>query len=186
MTHFPTCTGCAVERKTCPDLARLRAALAGFGATTVKHKCKNRAPRFMPGAAVMIHTVSGDGNVTEDGDAVMADYRGVFVRESGSKGIAYIAKGTIDDNHSGADGGYPFEPRGGGRGFVKIPMSRMKLIDGAPSADVTPCKKCGSLFVLTGICHAAFPNTAECPPRPGISFLGGAIKLVGSEWMDAT
>ena len=182
MTHFPTCTGCAVERKTCPDLARLRAALAGFGATTVKHRCKARVPRFVPGAPVIIHTYSQNGEMSENG-IELADYRGVFVREDGSRGIAFIAPGTIDEKHRGTTAdGYPFEPKPNGIGFVKLTLTRMRPIEGEPPVDASECPVCKSLYGITSICERECSgNGASCPNRK--TFLGGILALEGKNWV---
>jgi hypothetical protein len=181
VTHFPTCTGCSVERKTCAELARLRTALKGFSATTVKHRCEDRVARFVPGTPVIVHTYSQNGQMSENG-IELADYRGVFIREIGSRGLAYIAPGTIDETHrSNPDNGYPFEPKTNGVGFVKLTLTRMRPIEDEPPVDASECPVCKSLYGITGRCEGADIGTGPCPNRK--TFLDGMIALEGKSWV---
>lgn len=146
MTHFSACTGCAVDTTQCASLRTIKGAIRGLGITTVRHRCGVRVPRYEPGCAVWIKTFDSRESGDEDGPRV-SWFPGVFISQKGSRAIAFIKPGALDEL---SDEDYPFQPEN--RGFVKVPLSRVKDRDGVP-VSVVPCLTCGDVPALSGCGH---------------------------------
>ena len=146
MTHFSACTGCAVPTSECETLATLKAAIKGLHITAVRHRCVTRQPRFTPGQAVWIKTFACRDSADEDGPPICW-FPGIFVRQKESRAVAFIAPGALEeDGTEGHD--YAFETDG--RGFVKVPLSRMRPRVFAARVPVEECPACGDIPTLTG------------------------------------
>lgn len=181
MTAFPTCTGCSIVRASCPTLAGLKAAIAGMNVTTMRHRCKARQPMFLPGAPVWVETYSNDIKEWEPerGETpIYRDWPAVFIRQEGSKAIAFIQPGALADDDATA-----FVPKANGRGFVKVTLSRVRAREGAIVEDISECKRCGVIPTIELACKRDDPsNYPKCEYYKPVTFLGGAIQLHNGQW----
>jgi hypothetical protein len=149
MTAFPTCVGCSRVKATCPRLIDIKTRIAGLRVTSLRHQCADIIPRFRPGEPVLVRTAASDENAfDENGDFMWERFEGVFIKQIGSKGLAFIKPGAV-----GIDCNLPFEPRNNGQGFVKIPLSRIEGRTAAPDGDAAECSHCGEYPGLTGKCQ---------------------------------
>lgn len=183
MTHFHACTGCALKGKPCASREALAAAVKGLGVSSIRHRCKVRVPTYEPGAAVLILT-HASSEPSEDDEPRRGWFPGIFIRQSGTQVIAFIAPGAVA---AGLSAAYPFEPQR--NGFVKAPFSRIKPSDHAPPADMTHCSLCDSYPAFQRGCrgHDEFGRRV-CPlrlqqPEPA-SNPEGANRLVTWETID--
>lgn len=162
MTYFHACVGCAVDKRTCCDLDRLKSILGGFGVTSLKHKCKSRQPKFTPGCGVFIRTVASmdtESEYYDDDGPTIGIFPGVFIEEKASKGFAFIKPGTPDK-----DGTCEFD--GKNDGYVKVPLSRITMRESAPVISVEQCNWCCKIPSLTGKCGNPDPfGRNECLHR---------------------
>ena len=117
MTYFSTCTGCGVARSDCQTLIAVKKAIAGLRITTVRHRCAQREPMYRPGDAVWIKTVAWQGG---DEEPPLCEFPGVFIEQKQRKAIAFIKPGSLDGS-----GDEVFSTDG--RGYVKVPLSRLIL-----------------------------------------------------------
>lgn len=149
MTYFSTCTGCGVARSDCQTLIAVKKAIAGLRITTVRHRCAQREPMYRPGDAVWIKTVAWQGG---DEEPPLCEFPGVFIEQKQRKAIAFIKPGSLDGS-----GDEVFSTDG--RGYVKVPLSRIHPRSGVPPTSVAECH-CGDRPGVTGECsgnerHAA-------------------------------
>lgn len=128
MTTYRTCIGCANSLTDCATLAAVRKQTAGLGITSMKWRCKDRAPRFQPGDAVWARTTPVFGW------EIMEDFPATFISAAGSRALVKIEAGAPARN---AD--YEFEPKNGGGGYCRLPLSRLSERDGERQ---TVCKHC--------------------------------------------
>ncbi len=130
MTAYRTCVGCALQGKPCVTRAAMREKLAGLGVTSIKWKCKSRLARFLVGDPVFAFTLG----CVEEGEAYMDHFPAVVVEVKGANAIVFIESGAagLED--------VPFEPKGSGNGFCKIPLSRLREREGERE---TICPSCG-------------------------------------------
>lgn len=181
MTVFPTCNGCARDKSDCPTLAALKAAIAGKSVTTVRHRCRQREPRFRPGDPIWVDTFSGDGGLDEDigrVEPVRREWPGYFISEKKSKGHVYIKPGApaLDDEE------YTFEARN--KGFCNIVLARLRPREGE-WVDPFYCGRCMVHPKLEGFCNASTPERKKCKHHKPVMFLGGVIELTHcGEWID--
>lgn len=135
MTYFHTCVGCARQHDPCETRASIRECIKGLAIGSLKHRCPVRIAKYGAGEPVFVLTVdSYKGDVDEDGP-VRDWFPAHFIRQHGTRGVAYIAPGASSEKSWAA-----FE----GTGFVKVPMSRIKPRDGE-RLDVTECRQCGAM-----------------------------------------
>ena len=144
MTAFPTCHTCAFPSATCATRDALRSAIAGLGITSVKHRCRDFQPAFMPGDAVKVETVAWFHSDDDDPPPKLW-FPGHFVRLTGRRALVYVPEGAEDLNAEEVK----FEPNG--TGFLKVPLARVAHRD-APSVDVTECRWCGAIPALGNPC----------------------------------
>lgn len=152
-----TCTGC-VMNGACAHAPDLRAKLKGLGIRTVKFACKHRRDLFLPGHAVLFTTFiteEWDGDYGGGSERTQVSYPGHVIKQMGSKVFGFIKPGV--DDASGE--GIPFEPKA--NGFVKMPISRVKLDERREPADVTECRWC-SRFIALG--HSCEKDQHYTPP----------------------
>lgn len=132
-----TCNGCTYDG-ACERQADKRAALRGFGITTVKFICKDRRDVFSPGQPVVFTTYITDDDGEYHSPVMEVSYRGHCIKQIGTKVIGFIKPGA--EEVCGEE--IPFEAKNGG--FVKMPMRRVKPDDTRPYADLSYCDQCGA------------------------------------------
>lgn len=136
MTYFHACVGCAHDKATCNAFLTFKENLKGLGITSVKWRCAERRDRFHIGQPVWALTTCFYGGDYQD-DWHRDEWPGHIIRLTGSTALVYIEPGADAKDHGHGD--LPFEPKSGGRGFCKIPLSRLKTRIGD---DETICKQC--------------------------------------------
>lgn len=127
--RYRTCLGCKFEGLPCGERDVMRAKVAGLGITSVKWKCDWRRPAFKPGDLVTVCILMfEDPNDYGSYALSFENFDGIFIRDAtgSTKKIVYIQPGTIGDEDS------PFDPKGGGTGFCKLPRAYIKPRDGVP------------------------------------------------------
>lgn len=151
MTHFPTCTGCAVDRSSCSTLTLIKRTIVGFRFTSVRHKCAFRIAQYILGTPVWVKTCARRGPPSDpdygDGPPIFW-YPGVFIEQKETKGIAFIHPGSL-----GEGGGEDERFETDGIGYVKVPLSRIRpRPEGEPMTrdNLKPCRLCGDIPVLSG------------------------------------
>jgi hypothetical protein len=109
----------------------LRDMLRGLGVTSIKWKCKSRVARINVGDPVWALTVWSTNNMGESGEPSRDYFPGIAVREMGTKMLIYIAPNSPgrEDPELAFDG----------KGFCKIPLSRIERREGEP---VKVCRHC--------------------------------------------
>ena len=80
MTHYKTCTGCAVDRKTCKRLLTVKAAVAGLSITTVGFRCPERVDKNPIGSRVKALV-----RYSLDGESYAEDFHGTVVGHRGPR-----------------------------------------------------------------------------------------------------
>lgn len=166
LTHFHACVGCEREKQPCDRRQVIKDAIAGLRVRSVRHVCTGRSPLYTPGCAVLVKTVAWTGSKPdydpEDGPPICW-YRATFIEQCGPKALAYIPAGRwpTDD-----DGDYAFEPQG--NGMVKVPLSRMKPLDGIEPVDVTPCQCCSAITSIGQRCGQPGDLEYGLYGRPGL------------------
>jgi hypothetical protein len=145
MTSFRTCAGCASKEQDggCDHLFILKSHISGLGVTLVKHRCAHRVDKFLPGDAVTVNTFPSC--TPEDGEIpAKQDFPAIFISAHGLKAVCFIRPGTEGQY------GDEFEPKGGNKGFVKVPLSRVLAREGVPRATLAACVRCGEVPSLIG------------------------------------
>lgn len=136
MTYFHTCVGCASDKNTCGAFAAFKEKIKGLGITSVKWRCLNRVGRFHIGQPVWaLTTVIYRGGYDLD-EVCRDEWPGHIIKLLGSSALVYIKPGVQAKDH---DEEAPFEPKSGGNGFCRIPLSRLVARDGD---DEEICKSC--------------------------------------------
>ncbi|MCV9940880.1 hypothetical protein OIU35_31405 [Boseaceae bacterium BT-24-1] len=143
--RFLTCTGCKFNGD-CDLAAVKRADLKGHGIRTIKFACKRRADIFQPGQAALFTTFVSDEDEAHRGGVMEVTYPGHVIKQMGSKVFGFIKPGAED-----TDGyGIPFEAKV--RGYVKMPLTRVKTDGSRDAANVDSCKWCGQHVGLGDVC----------------------------------
>lgn len=154
---YRTCQGCTHEKHPCAARDALRAKLKGIGVTSIKWKCADRVSRFNVGDAVWAMTVAGHSEGYYDqGEPLRDEFPATLIRLIGSKALVFIVPGVEGKGHCGD--GIPFETRG--RGFCKIPLSRLTARDGKAEAICKDCEQPESMGHQEGY-SCAFKMTAN-------------------------
>lgn len=136
MATLRTCQGCIAQGQPCEAREKFLSSIKGYGITSVKWKCKERVPRYKAGDPVWALTVAGHSEGYFDhGEPLRDEFPATVIRMVGAKAIVFIKPGTEGKGHCGD--GVPFETTG--RGFCKIPLSRLTVRDGQLEAI---CKFC--------------------------------------------
>lgn len=143
MPRFNTCHTCMKPAATCPTRERLNTAIAGLGITSLKHRCPDYAPAFLPGDPVKVDTIAWYPQ--EDDRPPRCWFPGHFIRLVGQRALVFVpAKAMSLDGCE-----YEFEPHG--NGYLKLPLSRVAHRNGEP-ADVIACTWCGCILGLGEAC----------------------------------
>jgi hypothetical protein len=144
MTYFHTCIGCK-KRSGCNHLKDIKDHIGGFGITSVKHRCPHRESLFLAGDPVIAETrVDYD---FEDGDPPIAKFKGWFIAQSGTKGIVFIQPGETDLEQD-----MEFTQRSGGKGYVKILLTRIEADETRERMDIIECGECGQRVTFVDEC----------------------------------
>lgn len=143
MTVFRSCHTCARPAPACEARAKLQAAIAGLGITSVKHRCAEYAPAFEPGDAIRVTTWAWFHN--DEDPPPKLDFPGHFIRLVGQRALVFVPKGAPDLNGNDIE----FEPHG--NGYLKVPLSRVAQRD-APTVDVSECRQCGAILGVGDPC----------------------------------
>jgi hypothetical protein len=93
VTSYTTCTNCAADKHACDRRASVRAAIKGFGITSVKFQCSTRIARFQPGQRVEVCWPVYDDC---DGMPNLESWKATVIAETGSR---FVIK--VDDADSG-------------------------------------------------------------------------------------
>ena len=144
MTYFHTCIGCK-NRGNCDHLKDIKDHIVGLGITSLKHRCPHREQLFLAGDPVIAETrVDYD---FEDGEPPIAKFKGWFIAQSGTKGIVFIQPGSED-----LEQGMEFTPRYGGKGYVKILLSRIEADESRERMRIIECAQCGQRVSFVDEC----------------------------------
>lgn len=135
--HTLTCRTCALPAATCPTRDALKKSVAGLGITSVRHRCRDYRPAFLPGDAVRVSALAWPHR-DEDDPPPRLDFPGHFIQLVGTKALVFVPKDAEDLNGEGVG----FEPMGGG--YLKVSLARVAHRDAEP-ADVTACTWCGAI-----------------------------------------
>ena len=136
MTYYHACVGCAHDKATCDAFAAFKEKIKGLGLTSVKWRCPERVDRFHVGQPVWALTTVIYGDGYNDENVCRNEWPGHIIRLLGPSALVYIKPGVQAKDY---DDEAPFEPKSGGNGFCKIPLSRLKTRGGE---DETICKQC--------------------------------------------
>lgn len=144
MTAFRTCHTCMYPAATCQTREALQRALAGLRVTSVKHRCRDYIPAFLPGEAVKVQTLAWYHR--DDDRPPRCWFPGHFIRLAGNKALVVVAPKAValDDED------IEFEPNGSG--YLKIPLSRVAVRDG-PAANVEACRWCSAILGVGDMCR---------------------------------
>jgi hypothetical protein len=153
MTYFHTCVGCKAKGN-CEQVDRIRSALKGTRVTSARHSCKTRVPMFEPGEAIMaVVTLRWNPSGEYGGsEPETHEYPGVFIAQKGPRALVYIRPGTMPSSHHDGDDDSDgaFEPLNDGKGYLKVPLGRVKKWEGVLPVDLTTCSYCGEYVNLRG------------------------------------
>lgn len=144
MTAFRTCHTCAKPRATCPTREALQAALAGLRITSIKHRCADYAPAFLPGEPVKVETFAWYFR-DEDDPPPRLWFPGHFIRQLATKALVFVKAGAVDLNGKGVE----FEPNG--NGYLKVPLRRIAAREG-DAVSVEACRFCAAILDLGDPC----------------------------------
>jgi hypothetical protein len=132
--NYATCRGCFRARQKCETRDALRSKILGLGVTSIKWKCADRQNRFEVGDPIWAYTADWHFNSGEEGSPTMDHFPGVVIHLcADGKILVFIEKGAL-----GRETEAEFYPLGG-RGFCKIPISRLSNREGERE---TICKHC--------------------------------------------
>ncbi|MDQ0132627.1 hypothetical protein J2T08_000528 [Neorhizobium galegae] len=92
MTHYSTCTNCAVDKDMCPRRENLRKALKGSAVYSLKFKCPDRLPMFQPGQRVGFDWSLWDAD-DYDSSELPLTFSGTVLRERGTKFVIQVDSG---------------------------------------------------------------------------------------------
>lgn len=143
MTCFRTCHTCAKPNATCPTRGALQTAIAGLHITSVKHRCPDYAPAFLPGEPVKVETFAWYHR--DDDPPPKLNFPGHFIQLVGAKALVFVKRGAIDLNGEDIE----FEPNG--RGYLKVPLSRVAVRDGE-AINVEACRQCAAILDVGDPC----------------------------------
>lgn len=145
MTIFRTCTGCKAHPGPCEIREALRRQLKGLGVTSIKWRCKSRESRFKPGDQVWVLTAADRNDADEHGNPYRDHFPGVIIEERGSKALLHVKDGS-----PGRDDDTLKFVAGDGRGFCKIPLSRLEPRDAPKERVCFYCSQPESLGHVDG------------------------------------
>lgn len=158
MTVYRTCAGCAMNKSDCATRAALKARLIGLGITSIKWRCADRRDQYSIGQAVWASTENGQPLSPYSDPDPKGEFPGVIIRNLGSRALVFIepnARDRYDDE-------VQFQPLSGGRGFCKLPISRLKPRDAPPQAICPSCEMPESLGHQEGLsCSYALQRKAS-------------------------
>jgi hypothetical protein len=162
---YRTCTGCVFGEAFCNVRENVKAQVKGLGVTSLKWTCKWKRLAFRPGDAVLVETLAFDPEGDEE--FYVRTYPGIAIQNKGSKLICFIEPGASEH---GDENLYPFEPKGSGEGFVKVPLKRVSKRDGVRE---TVCHYCRKITRLQG-------HEEHCPTQPN-PYYGYITPMKGAE-----
>lgn len=136
MTAFRTCHTCAKPAATCATREALQTAITGLGITSVKHRCADYRPAFLPGDPVKVLTLAWYHN--DEDPPLRRWFPGHFIQLSGTRALVVVPRKAIALD----DGETEFEPHG--NGYLKVPLSRIAHRDGK-HVDVEACRWCAAI-----------------------------------------
>ena len=170
MTYFHTCVGCEKQKAECPVRDGFKAAMRGHGVMSIRHRCPSRNPMYVPGQHVQVLTAAWLGAKSDwDDEPPQCWFPAVFVKQLGPKALAFIKPGETGLG----EGYYEFETTGGG--YVKVPLSRIQIVQTSKLVDMTGCQCCGRI-----------PALGETCGQPGHSIFGPPLPCLLRERAEAT
>lgn len=142
---YQTCRGCVHGDGFCQARENVKAHVKGLAITSIKWKCSWRRPIYHPGDAVWANLFA-DMEPHDDGwggdRPVFRDFPAVVIKMVGSKVLLFVEPDAFDEYEE-----YQFEPKKGGNGYVKIPISRTRARDAGREP---VCAGCTQLVRLKG------------------------------------
>lgn len=169
MTYFHACVGCQFKAPDCAHLAGIKTALAGYGATSVRHKCTFREATYQPGEAVEVKTFpdyeTGSGH--DEDSSPKCWFPAHFIEQRGANALCFIKKDApaVDDEE------WTFTPQKSS-GFVKVTLARVrKRTTQAEDAILNHCNACGAYLPVEECSHEDSPTwrPVGCKTRPDLS-----------------
>lgn len=152
---YRTCVGCVHGTGACQIRDEVKAKVSGLGVTSLKWTCKWKRLAFRPGDAVLVDTLAYEPEGDEE--YYVRTYPGIVIQNKGSKLICFIEPGVSE---AGGENLYPFEPKGGGNGFVKVPLKRVAKCEGVRES---VCHYCRKVTRLQG-------HEDHCPTQPNVYY----------------
>lgn len=135
MTHYSTCTGCAVDRGTCPKRAAVRNSLSGLNVTAIKFKCSDRRDLFQPGQRVeALIRLRSDGGDEWDREDWAEFHAGTVIKQNG-------ARVCVEIDEAGR------EIMVNKHGFGKFSLANVRALDEPPRALCLACMSSGPAFL---------------------------------------
>ena len=142
--YMATCVGCKL-RDDCEHRDFMRKFLRGTGITSVKFVCKMRETIFKPGQPVIFKTFVSDDDGDRHYGSRAVEYPGYCIEQIGTKVFGFIKPGEPDI------GGFEdFVPAS--NGFVKIPISRVRVDESRASITIHQCEWCGAFSSIGAPC----------------------------------
>lgn len=125
MTHYATCTNCAVDKSVCQKRANLREALKGQHVYSLKFKCTDRQPLFVSGQRVQFDWLLWDTD-GYDSESTPLTFHGTVLRERSPKFVVQVDHG-VDASGEGIEASEIFKRND--QLLVKVKPADMRSLD---------------------------------------------------------
>lgn len=157
MTYYHSCKGCSFSPVECDEREKIRSAIKGLHITSLKFKCANRLPFFLPGDRVSLKwRIFEEGDYDSYGEAAVDEttayfYATVLSEFSGTRYIVRIDSGpcySIEGNWDRVDAESVFT-----RASKLIVKAKTRDMSHTDQPRIAVCQICGALQGEKTRCH---------------------------------
>jgi len=142
VTHYASCTNCAVDKATCQRRKEIADGLRGLSVYSIKFRCADRKALFHQGQRISFHWTLWDKCGGYDEATTRLQFSGTVLRESGAKFIVQVDHG-IDVHGEGVEAKDVFTQND--QLLVRVRPADMRALD-------EPAKRvCGTCFWVEGV-----------------------------------
>lgn len=142
MTHYTNCTNCAVDKSSCQKRLALREAIKGLHVYSLKFKCADRKPLFVPGQRVKFDWLLWDTDGYGGSESLPLTFHGTVLRERSPKFVVQVDRG-VDASGENIEASEVFKKND--QLLVKVKPADMRPVD-EPARQI-----CGTCYWVEGV-----------------------------------